>query len=229
MRFPHAAKGVTKIFVAELLMLFGSIASAVLIVFLAIFQQADAANNAGALNTSEFGVMICGGAAGLLFLIGGVLNIIGYIQTAKDEESFVRAIILAIVSIVLTLIASFFQNQTGAMGWVYTILMAVSQLTWMFVAISAIGGLTNLSYNCNRPDMVRRGNTLMHILEAIYILTIIGILLRRLFPMFIKTKFIDYIVVAIDIIVAVLSFIQYILYLGYLGKASSMLNGKSRR
>lgn len=218
MRFPHAAKGVKKIFIAELLMLVSGLAALVMIVLAVMSDQ-----NASFEKTAATGVLICGVTAGLLMLFGGIMMVIGYIQTAKDEESFVKAIIFAVVSVVLAVAASYFQGRTGAYEWVYTIISAVAQLTWMIVAISAIGGLIDLSYSCNRADLVRRGGTILKLLDAIYILTFILIILKQVFKLFLDKAVINSITAVIEVVVSVLSLIQYILYLSYLGKVSGML------
>lgn len=218
MRFKHAAKGVTKIFLAELFSVFAfcfiGAALVLALVFGALKEMPD---------TALVGFFVSVVSAAVLLLGSGVLKVVGYIQAAKDEEGFVRAIICAIVALVLGIIASLFHTQTGALAWVHTILSAAALLAQMFVLIAAIGGLISLSEQCRRVDMVRRGNTILMIVEVIYVLTFIGIILQQLFGVIVDKAVVASITAALGILIIVLMVIQTFLLLGYLKKAGKML------
>ena len=74
--------------------------------------------------------------------------------------------------------------------------------------------------------MVRRGNTILRMLEAVYILTFIIIVLKQVFNILIKSEIIRVLMLVMESLIAVLSMIQYFLYLGYLGRVSSMLRNR---
>ena len=226
MRYPHAAKGITKILIAEILMLIMSLSSIILIIMMEVSGGVENLQTILSSNGMGTAIVVTAIVTGGFVLVGGLLMIIGYFQAAKDEEGFVRAIIMAVVSIVLTIIASFLQDKTGTLAWVYTIVLAASQITWLFVSVSAIGGMIDLSYNCGRSDMVRRGNTILRMLETVYILTFIIIVLKQVFNILIKSEIIRVLMLVMESLIAVLSMIQYFLYLGYLGRVSSMLRNR---
>ena len=176
------------------------------------------------LNSSAKTVLICSIAAAALLLLSGLLKIIGYIQAAGDEEYFTRAIIYAVISIVLYVTAGFLQNKTGAvMEWIYTIVIAVAELMQLLVMTSTINGLAELSYQCRRDDLVARGNTIIKIIGTVYTLNISLIIVSRVFKIFMQESILDTITMIVTAIILILTVIAYILYLGYLGKVSSML------
>ena len=218
MRFPSAAKGITKIFVSELLTLFSGFAMAIIIVI------AKMNENSGNAQGVASGLLIGLGVAGAVFIVSFVIKVIGYIQAAGDEEGFTRAIIFAIVSVVLLGIANFLFSQSGdIMKWIYTIVLAASEITMLMVSISAVGGMVNLSCKCGNENLARRGSTILKIISAIFTLNIILIILNRVFVYFIPGTITVTISTIITAVIAVLSVIQYILYISYLSSVSSML------
>lgn len=220
MSFPHAAKGISKIFVSEMLTLFSGIAMAIIMM---IARTNESAVNAGNANGLAYGVLIGFGIAGAVFFVSFIIKIIGYVQAAGDEEGFTRAIIFAIVSIVLLMIANFLHTQPGdIIKWTYTIILAATEITMLMVSISALGGMVNLSCKCGNELLARRGNTILKIVSAIFTLNIVLIILNRVLAVFISdiVKTFSGVIV---IIIAVLSVIQYILYITYIASVSSML------
>lgn len=224
MRFPRAAKGVTKIFVAEVMTFISFLLSGVLVVLATVAGGLDNIDFSGELKGTALTVLICAVAvAGLMFL-AGLLRIIGYIQAAGDEEYFVRAIIFAIISFVLYLASAFLQTKTGmVMEWIYTIVLALAQLMQLLVFTSTINGLIELSYQCRRDDLVSRGSTIMKLLGTIYSLNISLIILNRFFRLFLSADIVTTIATIVTVIVILLTVISYFLYFGYLGKTSRML------
>ena len=224
MRFPHAAKGITKIFIAEILSLFSVIASFVLIILIGVAGGLDNFNLSDGILSADTATVICGGVVITLLVISGILNIIGYIQSAKDDEHFVRAIVYAIVTVVLMGAAAFLQTRTGnLMEWITTIVRAVAKFTELMIVISAINGMITLSGRVGRDDLVSRGGTIINLLSTMFTLNIILIILNRVFPLFMSEDIINVISLIINIVIAVLTVIEYILYLSYLGRTSKML------
>ena len=220
MSFPHAAKGIKMIFIAEMLALFSWIVLGIVFILTGVNKEALNAESSAGLAT---GLAISLFSAGALFFIGFVLKIIGYFQTARDEEGFTRAIIYAVVSIVLFIIANVLHSQKGdVMQWIYTVVLVAAETTHMVVIVSAVGGMVNLSYKCRDEGLVRRGNTIIKIVSAIYALNIVLIILNRIL-FFINPDILKTFNLIIKLLVAVLTVIQYILYITYLANVSSML------
>ena len=224
MMFPKARKGVTKIFIAEILTLIVGVLSSILTVIITKAGGIENFSFEGAMNSSAKTVLICLIAAAALLLFAGIFKIIGYIQAAGDEEYFTRAIIYAIISLVLYVAAGFLQNKTGVvLEWIYAIVIAVAELMQLLVMTSTINGLAELSYQCRRDDLVARGNTIIKIIGTVYTLNISLIIVSRVFKLFMKESILDTITLIVTAIILILTVIAYILYLGYLGKVSSML------
>lgn len=221
MRFPHAAKGVKKIFSAEILSLIASL--------LAGGISIAAVFGATAINTdNEVGAFISGGvvvllgvAALTLLVFGGIINVIGYIQASMDEKGFKRAIICTIVSIILAIASSFMMNQTGFLGWLGTGLFAASRIFNLLVVLFSIGGLINLSAECNREDMIVKGNNILKVIVAVYVLAILAMFFSRVFQ---ASAFSVTLTGILSIAALVLTVVEYFLYLSFLAKASRMLN-----
>lgn len=224
MMFPKAKKGVTKIFIAEICSLIAAVVSGIVSVLVTKAGGIENFSFEGNMNSSSQIVLICSIAAAALLLLSGLFKIIGYIQAAGDEEYFTRAIIYAVISIVLYVTAGFLQNKTGAvMEWIYTIVIAVAELMQLLVMTSTINGLAELSYQCRRDDLVARGNTIIKIIGTVYTLNISLIIVSRIFKIFMQESILDTITLIVTAIILILTVIAYILYLGYLGKVSSML------
>ena len=149
MMFPKAKKGVTKIFIAEICSLIAAVVSGIVSVLVAKAGGIENFSFEGNMNSSSQIVLICSIAAAALLLLSGLFKIIGYIQAAGDEEYFTRAIIYAVISIVLYVTAGFLQNKTGAvMEWIYTIGLgntANVDSDWDYdIEVTAKAGLSDL-------------------------------------------------------------------------------------
>lgn len=227
MRFRGAAKGVSKIFASEIMTLFASIIAGVLYGLLTLAGGIDNINFDGELNASLIAILICSITVGVLFLLAGLLKIIGYFQASRDEEYFVRAIIYAIISIVLYVISGFLQTKTsGIMDWINAIILVLAELMQLLVMTSTINGIAELGYDCRRNDVVNRGSTINKIIGTVYTLNISMIILGHIFRLFMNEDIVNTITAIVVVIIMVLTVIAYFLYLGYLGKASRMLKGE---
>ncbi len=163
MKFPFAAKGVSKIFNAEIISLIGALIGGVGMVlsFIAVSGNVDQ----GTFDTLIIATGACVLVAGIIIAVAGIMSIVGYFQAGKDEVSFKRAILCVIFSIVFTVAASFFANQTGFFGWL--------NVCNMLATIFLILGLMALSVKCSRPDMVKHGKDILTTLVILYILTFV--------------------------------------------------------
>lgn len=227
MRFRGATKGVSKIFAAEIMILFASVIACVLYALITIAGDIDSINLEGEPDSSVIAIVVCSIAVGVLILLAGLFKIIGYIQAARDEEYFVRAIIFAIIAIVLYAVSGFLQTKTGGvMGWVNTIVLAIAELLQLLVITSTINGIAELAYDCRRDDVVNRGGTINKIIGTVFSLNISMIILGHVFKLFMNETTITTISTIVAVIILVLTVIAYILYLGYLGKASRMLKNE---
>ena len=124
--FPRARKGVKKIFAAELITLFVSLASGFLLIFFEseirqLPQTIEGLSNGGSLEMNGWIVLIIIGLAGVLSLFASLINLIGYIQASRDEASFLGALICMILKTVLSGFGSYFQQSSEVFAGVFTI------------------------------------------------------------------------------------------------------------
>lgn len=219
MKFPYAAKGVSKIFNAEIISLIGALIGGVgmILSFIAVSGNVD--------ESTSYALIIATGAcvlvAGIIIAVAGIMSIVGYFQAGKDEASFKKAILCVLFSIVFTAVASFFANQTGFFGWLYTILTVVGNVCNMLATIFLILGLMALSVKCSRPDMVKHGKDMLITLVILYILTFILNFFIRLGAE--STAFGSSIVNWLSGLSLCFTVFLYVFQIYFLGKAKKML------
>ncbi len=181
--FPRARKGVKKIFAAELITLFVSLASGFLLIFFEseirqLPQTIEGLSNGGSLEMNGWIVLIIIGLAGVLSLFASLINLIGYIQASRDEASFLGALICMILKTVLSGFGSYFQQSSEVFAGVFTISASIAEL---FMIILTVKGLVNLSYNLNSRKMVARGNVLLRLIAVICLLSVVAEILVFMF------------------------------------------------
>ena len=219
MKFPFAAKGVSKIFNAEIISLIAALIGGVGMVLSFIAVSGNVDNNTS--DTLIIATGACVLIAGIIIAVAGIMSIVGYFQAGKDEVSFKRAILCVLFSIVFTVAASFFANQTGFFGWLYTILTLVGNICNMLATIFLILGLMALSVKCSRPDMVKHGKDILTTLVILYILTFILNFFIRLGAE--STAFGSSIVNWLSGLSLCFTVFLYVFQIYYLGKAKKML------
>ena len=102
MRFPNAAKGVKKLFVAEILGLIGVISTLVSIVYFIISGVSGAAQeNEGVLVGGALTFIILTVINLGVSLTAFILRIVGVVQARKDEESFSTALAFIIINAII--------------------------------------------------------------------------------------------------------------------------------
>ena len=220
MRFPNAAKGVKKIFTAEILLLIAAIAAGITSILLITAYASYTANSDAGAIWSSLGFLIFGTAMLVLLIVGGILNIVGYIQAAMDEDGFKNAIVCMVFSIIFGAVAVCFQASTGFLGWLGTVMNLISQVLQLFVIVFSIGGIMRLSEKYRRDDMVKKGVTMLNIIKWLYIIYFVLLIMTRVFR---ESAVANTIILILTVVSLILSAIQYVLYLVYLSSASKML------
>ncbi len=221
--FPRARKGVKKIFAAELITLFVSLASGFLLIFFEseirqLPQTIEGLSNGGSLEMNGWIVLVIIGLAGVLSLFASLINLIGYIQASRDEASFLGALIFMLLNAVLSGFATFFQQSNEVFAGVFTISASIAEL---FMIILTVKGLVNLSYNLNSRKMVARGNVLLRLIAVICLLSVVAEILVFMFRL---NVFVTSLLFSIMITNLVLSLVYYIIYLVYLSSCCAMLS-----
>lgn len=223
MTFSRARKGVRKIFVAELITLFVSLATGFLSIFfeseIRLLPQAiEGLTKGGSLEMNGWIVLIIAGVAVVLSLFAALINLIGYIQASRDETSFLGALIFMLLNAVLSGFATYFQQSNEVFAGAFTISASIAEL---FMIILTVKGLVNLSYNLNSRKMVARGNVLLRLIAVICLLSVVAEIVVFLFRL---NVFVTSLLFSVLITNLVLSLVYYIIYLIYLSSCCAMLS-----
>ncbi len=218
MKFENAAKGIKKIFSAEILALIAMLATTVAAVALVLATGAADLNDLGLAAVAGILLAVFGIAAVVLFIISAILNIVGIVNASKDDEGFKTALIFTILGIVFAVLSAVFQNGNTT---VYSICSTLQKISELCVTLYIIQGIINLAQKLHNNDMVRRGTNLFKVILAVYLIYLLVDILTIVLQ---ATSIIaGTIAIALTVGGAVLSIIQYILYLILLAKAKKML------
>ena len=219
MKFPNAAKGVKKIFNAEIISLIAALVGGAGLILGLIGASNETDESAGTTLLAVSGALLI--VSGIALLVAGIMNIIGFIQAAKDEEGIKRAVLCTVFSALFAFVAAFFENQTGFLGGLGSVLSTIATVLNMLVALFMIGGLMNLSAKCNRPDMVKRGHSILTTIVVSYLITLaLSILIR--FGAY-TSSFGAGVINWLSGLSALFTVFIYVLELIYLAKAKKML------
>lgn len=215
MKFPNAAKGVKRIFTAEILKLIAAVLSIIGIVMMLVTLAAAKANSEGGTIAAGVGTVALLSAAAVISLIGAIMALVGIINASKDESAFKAALITIIVSLCAAVIAGIFSTNST----VQSICQIIQNLMAIFVTVFVIKGVTNLAIKVGDENVAQQGKSLLTIIVAIYALSLVANILVLLFG----GMFASVTGGILAVIALVLNVIGYIVYLSLLSKGKNML------
>ena len=221
MRFPNAAKGVSKIFIAEILMLIGAIVTLIGAVLVMGSSETLVESFVADELTQEAGVSLgmtyAGGsmimlASLIVMLIGEILLLVGLWQTGKDEPIYAKkafwfAIILIVVGIVNSCLTASGNESFARFAQVASDVLNILVFTF------TIYGINQLAQQVNRSDIAALGNKIVWILVAVLVISLILKIISN-------TGVIGGIG---SIAASVLSIVMIVAYLVFLAKAKNAL------
>ena len=231
MKFPNAAKGIKKMFTAEILHLIGVILMIIAASFAVVGLSTAAidVNNlpstqnlselfAGANGTAAANLILIGiglvGIAFILYFIGFILNLVGYINARHDGNEFLTALVFLLISIVFSAVYGF-TIYNGIGGVMYSLATLCQTIATIFV----IAGVVKLADRLNRGDVSSMGSNILKLLITIEVIAFVVSLITTFMGGAVAS-----VTAAILLLVAfILSFIKYIMYLIFLAKAKQML------
>ena len=216
MKFPNAAKGISKIFTSEILALIAAIATGVASILAAVMYASAKTNSTAGAAASGIGTLVLVLGASVLLVIALILKIVGVVQTSKDEDSFKMIIYLTIFTLIVAVVAAIFSRVT----FLNNIANAVSAIGGFVTTLLIILGIGNLGVQVGNDEVIDKCSSQFKLILGIGIVA----LLARFFCIFLPTVPAQGIVIALAVVALVLSVIQYILYLSLLSKAKKMLN-----
>lgn len=155
MRYPNAAKGIKKIYLAEILGILALVLAIVMTIMVAgshVDTSISGEEAAQALQAANVGTpfVIVGVAMMLLMLVSYFMNLSGIINASKDEEGFKRALWALLASIAFGIVAAILENSNAKVAsW----LKVPSTLFELVVTIYVLEGIGNLARNLGKNDI----------------------------------------------------------------------------
>jgi len=218
MTLPNAAKGVKKMFIAEILQLI----AAVLLLISAISLGAGVVSAFDGNEGAATGAFATGGIFGtlgiILPLIALILSLVGMWQASKDEpDRMKKAFWFAIATLVLGVLQGFvftdFWSLFDEANWNWAgFLSTLESLAEMCMMIFAIMGVSEVTQNIAREDVADMG-------PKVITISVVAIAIAIIAPIF------GTIIGGIASIISLVCMVAaYIVYLVFLGKASSALS-----
>lgn len=204
MKFKNALNGISKIFTAEILDLIATFVIGITSIFLLVPDKNVALLSAGTLAS----------IAGILMIIGAILNLVGIIQASKDERSFKAVIYLMILGVVLAIVSGFFNNIPK----VSEISQAAGQIIEVLVSLMVILGFGNIAKQLGNTKIENKAQTLFKIIIVINI-----IIIAARVALVYKNDLANVVAIVLMIVALVLGVVQYIMYLSFLSKTKKML------
>lgn len=155
MRYPNAAKGIKKIYIAEILNILAAVLTIALVIIVGannvdtILSGDEAAQALQSANVSApFAILGIGMA--LFMLVAFFMNLSGIIDASKDEAGFKRALWVLVAYIVFSIAGIALENANPQLAnW----LNVPSTLFELAIKIYLLEGFTNLANNLGKKDV----------------------------------------------------------------------------
>ena len=212
--FENAKKGLSKVYAAEIFTIVAAIISIAAVIIMFVMGKA-VRSEATTINTADIISLVTMLVALVLAFVSFFLNLFGIIRASKDDESFKNALIMLIVGIIASIVASILsKNHANIAGYFNTI----NDISELFVMYYVISGCVSIAQTKKHDKLAATGNRV-----KIYIIVIwvIGLVIN-----FFKGSFeakgaasaggVIYIVLAV--VGAVATLVSYIAYLVILRK-----------
>lgn len=155
MRYPNAAKGIKKIYLAEILGILAVVLAIVMGIMVAgshVDTSMGGEEAAQALQAANVGTpfVIVGVVMMLLMLVSYFMNLSGVINASKDDEGFKRALWALLANIAFGVVAAILENSNAKVAsW----LKVPSTLFELVVTIYVLEGIGNLARNLGKNDI----------------------------------------------------------------------------
>ena len=206
MTYPNAAKGISKIFTAQILSLIASVVTligALMGVGAVGAASQGAGDAAGGLALGGMGIAFI---AAILVIIGGILTLVGLWQAGKDEQRYFKmAFWMSIISLVISVIVSGLATSNPELSLICDVVQRVLSI---LVLVFTIYGIGSLAQTLGNDDLAKTGNK---ILVLIIIVMVIAIILQLVAN-------VTFAGIA-AIVATVLMIVSYIVYLVLLSRA----------
>lgn len=184
MRFPNAAKGIEKIYLAEVLTILAAVLS-IGILMMAAVNEVDLYGSADKLtevllSSGNYALfVVCVSAIVLLLTAGQVLTLWGIVGAAKDEGRLRRAVWAIVPGSALMIAGALLQNAGNkSAGW----LSILSTICTMAVALCVLRGIGAIADSVGRSDVSAMGRRCRVYVACVLVLSAAARLFAALFP-----------------------------------------------
>ena len=232
MKFPNAAKGVRKIFSAEILKLIAIVCLiAGLICLILMLASVGNGSDAGA-GASAIGVLIFVGGAFVLMAVAAIMKLVGIVQSSRDESSFTAALVCILIEVVALIVSGFIAppvinpsgsvdiNALSAISNSVSLNHLIMSIANLLITVFIITGVIKLADQLNDGSVSAKGANLLKIIIVINGLAIIASIVSLIFGANSATA----VTCGILLLVAlILEIVQYFMYLSLLSNGKKML------
>ena len=211
MRFPKAHSGLKKIFVSELLQIFGGVLAVTAATLVAIsLEPLQIAGGSVAL------------AASIIAIVAFVLQMVGLFQANKDAGQFMIAFWIVVIAIVADVLVPVLNKWVPGSGPVASAIGVIAGASAILALLFTIFGIMNLADSLGDKSMKEAGRKLAFFVVILYAISI----LFKLFPSFFNdpNNILSIIFSILAIAAAIAELIAYILTLVYYARAIKMTN-----
>lgn len=164
MRFPNAAKGINKIWIAEILGIVAAVLAIVMVILTAANHidpslSAEAATQA--IENAQIGTpfVILSVVMMLIMLVSYILNLIGIVNASKDEEGFKNALWVLLGTIVFGIVSAVTSNSNPRVSnWTQVPATLLELVVTMFV-LEGIGNLAGVLGKQDIADLAAQCRT----------------------------------------------------------------------
>ncbi len=225
MRYINTKNGIKKILAGQFFMVIAAVLLSGTALLISIIMNTSIETediNLPILGT--LGILSFGFVSVIATLTSAVLCFLGYTRAAKDEPEFKKAVGCTIALGALTVFGSVFKIPNGTLS---TIFSSAGTIVEMFIIIFSLSGIVNISAGCDRTDMVDRGDRLLKIMIATYIISAMDALVIRIFELSSQARIISVLFGTVDLIISLIQYVLYILYLKQSVKMIEAVNGES--
>lgn len=211
--FPSTHKGLKKLLIAEILMIFAAFVGVSVTVLSALPEVI-------AIEPVRIVATVLGLVSVLVMLAAFILHMLGLQQAGKEDGYFRIAFWIIIFSILLSVAAAIVQVVAPGLGLVYTLLNSVADVCLAVVIVYVITGISNVATQLGRHAFAYKGKVLVYVILGLYLFAAVLALLSQ-FLGGIPELLVIFAIASIA--ASVFELVVYIIYLIYLAQATLVI------
>ena len=216
MKFENAFAGAKKMFIAEILMF----VTAVFTLCFTLFAENWSADSEASSGFGVLAVFVVFLVIGAIELVAYVIDLIGVIKAAKDEDYFRGSLYLTIATLLAFIAQGYFTS-----GDIRNHIFALMGIVLGFGAtVYVLRGFISLSEELERPSLAKTGYVLLAILLFVNALQFAAKLLGTIF---VSDANAADIAAVFNNVASVVSIVESVIYIVYLKKVMKTLGTKS--